>query len=181
MASPVTFGADLFTLRIKFKRAFDLPVGDILTFSSDPYCVATIRFPTKTYDGDDKFKLHRRTHTVRRSLEPEWNEEWVVANVPATGIELKLKVMDEDAKHHDDKLGVVKKLMIANLEEGKREITQGLGGGDIGVTFFRALSAGCHGKKPKDLGGRIELDIVVEKCVEEVPRDHRPYTVGPSK
>lgn len=180
---PVTIGTDLFTLHIKFKRATDLPIGDFLLLSSDPYCVATLRFPGQLYDGDEKFKLHRRTRTLRRELNPEWNEDWTIANVPITGFTLKLKVMDEDAKNHDDGLGVAK-IVVTSMSEGKTEYNQGLSirkAGDVGVTFVRAVAAGCKGKKFKNLGGKIEVDISVEKCAEDVPKDHRPYTVGPSK
>lgn len=180
---PVTLGADLFTLRIKFKRATDLPIGDFLLLSSDPYCVATLRFRGQVYDDDPKFKLHRRTKTVRRDLNPEWNEEWIVSNVPATGFSLKLKVMDEDAKHHDDELGLAT-IDVSSMSVSKTPYNVGLGirkAGDIGMTFFRAVAAGCKGRKLKKLRGKIEVDIEVEKCTEDVPKDHRPYTVGPSK
>lgn len=46
-----------------------------------------------------------RTPTVRKNRDPEWNSEWIVANVPASGFHLKCHVYDEDAADHDDKLG----------------------------------------------------------------------------
>lgn len=48
-----------------------------------------------------------RTPTIRRNCDPEWNAEWIVANVPASGFELKARIYDEDLADHDDRLGNV--------------------------------------------------------------------------
>jgi hypothetical protein len=81
-------------------------MGDAHVFSSDPYVLAQINTGLPMRHNEDP-KLRFRTPTVHRSTDPEWNEEWFVANVPSTGFKLKLRVYDEDQSDHDDLLGKV--------------------------------------------------------------------------
>jgi C2 domain len=95
-----------YTLKFTFHRARNLPFADINTLSSDPYVIATLKtdLPKRHKEDPD---LRLRTPTIHRSTEPEWNTEWVVANVPASGFFLKCRLYDEDPADHDDRLGNV--------------------------------------------------------------------------
>lgn len=95
-----------YTLKFTFHRARNLPFADINTLSSDPYVIATLKTDlSKRHKEDPDLRL--RTPTIHRSTEPEWNTEWVVANVPASGFFLKCRLYDEDPADHDDRLGNV--------------------------------------------------------------------------
>ncbi|TKA62592.1 hypothetical protein B0A55_11404 [Friedmanniomyces simplex] len=95
-----------YTLKITIHRATNLPMADINSFSSDPYVVAQIDSDAPTRHKEDP-PIRFRTPTIRQNLEPVWNEEWVLANVPASGFKLKLRVFDEDPADKDDRLGNV--------------------------------------------------------------------------
>ena len=93
-----------YTLKITFHRATNLPFADINTLSSDPYIIATLKTDLqKRHKQDPDLKL--RTPTIHKNTNPEWNAEWVVANVPASGFFLKCRLYDEDPSDHDDRLG----------------------------------------------------------------------------
>ncbi|KAJ5801442.1 uncharacterized protein N7518_003510 [Penicillium psychrosexuale] len=94
-----------YTLKITFHRAEDLPVADFGSFSSDPYVDAhmVVDLPTRHKQDPD---VHFRTPTVRRDMNPKWECDWIIANVPASGFQLKCHLMDEDPTDHDDKLGI---------------------------------------------------------------------------
>src|SRR3984885_14653005 len=95
-----------YTLKFTFHRARHLPFADINTLSSDPYVIATLKTDLpKRHKEDPDLKL--RTPTIHRSTEPEWNTEWIVANMPASGFFLKCRLYDEDPADHDDRLGNV--------------------------------------------------------------------------
>jgi len=173
-----------YTLRITFLRAHNLPVADIPTFSSDPYIAATLRFP-----GTGIRKLHHRTWTVRTTLEPEWNDCWTVANVPASGATLKLKVLDEDEGNHDDVLGVAN-VGTGRLDGKQKEILHRTEGLTIKkhawVAFSRIVTVGCRKGKWRGLGGEVEVEIEVIGSTEkgneqdEEWRSERAYTVSPN-
>ncbi|EFE43799.1 hypothetical protein TRV_01373 [Trichophyton verrucosum HKI 0517] len=93
------------TLKFTFHRAENLPIGDLSTMASDPYINAILEtgLPTRHPKQDPIFSF--RTPTVRRTINPEWNCEWIVANVPSSGFELKCRIYDEDLADSDDRLG----------------------------------------------------------------------------
>ncbi|GKT40634.1 uncharacterized protein ColSpa_00815 [Colletotrichum spaethianum] len=95
-----------YTVRIIFHRASNLPAADIGTRSSDPFIHATLRAAVPKRHKEDPDLVHR-TETKRRTTEPVWNDEWVVANIPAGGFILKCRLYDEDWPDHDDRLGNV--------------------------------------------------------------------------
>lgn len=95
-----------YTLRFTFHRAKSLPMADINSLSSDPYVLAQLNTQLPTRHKQDPH-LRFRTPTIRRSTEPVWNCEWIVANVPASGFALKARIYDEDPADHDDRLGNV--------------------------------------------------------------------------
>ena len=103
------------TVKFTFHRATGLPMADIQTLSSDPYIDAqlnTTLAPRHKHDPDMRF----RTPTIRRNTHPEWNCEWIVANVPSSGFKLKARIYDEDPADHDDRLGNVH-LRVNNISE----------------------------------------------------------------
>ncbi|KAJ4209861.1 hypothetical protein NW767_000139 [Fusarium falciforme] len=95
-----------YTIRFIFHSASNLPPADFVTASSDPFLVATLRGTQPKRHKEDPDLVHR-TRTIRRTTEPKWEEEWVVANVPPTGFTLKCRMYDEDFPDHDDRLGNV--------------------------------------------------------------------------
>jgi len=95
-----------YTVRFTFHKAANLPAADINTMSSDPYVVAELQTDIKPRHKQDP-PLTWRTRTIRRNLNPEWNTDWIVANVPASGFKMKCRVYDEDPADHDDRLGNV--------------------------------------------------------------------------
>ncbi|KAK5988175.1 hypothetical protein PT974_12315 [Cladobotryum mycophilum] len=95
-----------YTVRFIFHSAKDLPVADFHTGSSDPYVIATLKGTQPKRHKEDPDLTHR-TETKRRTLEPVWDDEWVVANVPPGGFSLKCRMYDEDAADKDDRLGNV--------------------------------------------------------------------------
>ncbi|RCI17209.1 hypothetical protein L249_2833 [Ophiocordyceps polyrhachis-furcata BCC 54312] len=95
-----------FTLRFCFIRATNLAPGDLSTASSDPYLTATLKASNPKRHKEEPDLTHR-TPTVCRTTEPEWNDEWIVANVPPSGFTLKCRLYDEDSADKDDRLGNV--------------------------------------------------------------------------
>lgn len=94
------------TLKITFHCAKNLPFADFNTISSDPYILATLRTSLpKRHKQDPDLVL--RIPTIHRNVNPEWNTEWIVANVPRSGFFLKCRIYDEDPADHDDRLGNV--------------------------------------------------------------------------
>ena len=114
--TPVPRAPRGYTIKFTFHRAHNLPAADIKTLSSDPYIIATLKtdLPKRNKQDPD---LRLRTPTIHHNTSPEWNAEWVVANVPASGFQLKCRLYDEDAVDHDDKLGNVH-VDVANISEG---------------------------------------------------------------
>ncbi|KAI1124702.1 hypothetical protein F5Y10DRAFT_280012 [Nemania abortiva] len=95
-----------YTVKFTFHRAKNLPTADISTGASDPFLTATLSTSLPRRHKEDA-DLCYRTRTIRRSLEPQWDEEWIVANVPSTGFRLKCRLYDEDWPDHNDRLGNV--------------------------------------------------------------------------
>lgn len=104
--TPVPRAIPGYTLKFTFHRATNLPMADLNSLSSDPYVLAQLNTSLPKRHKQDP-NLRFRTPTVRRSTNPEWNREWIVANVPASGFKLKARIYDEDPADHDDRLGNV--------------------------------------------------------------------------
>ncbi|KAJ5780852.1 hypothetical protein N7457_006012 [Penicillium paradoxum] len=104
-ATPMPYAPPGYTLKITFHRAEDLPIADFGSFSSDPYVAAQmiVNLPRR-HKQDPAVRF--RTPTVHKDMNPKWECEWTVANVPASGFQLKCVLMDEDPADHDDKLGI---------------------------------------------------------------------------
>ncbi|KAM3467165.1 hypothetical protein MY5147_008858 [Beauveria neobassiana] len=95
-----------YTVRFTFHSASNLAPGDLKSASSDPFLHATLKVAGLKRHKEDPDLTHR-TRTLRRTLEPQWNEQWTVANVPPTGFTLKCRLYDEDSPDKDDRLGNV--------------------------------------------------------------------------
>ncbi|KAJ5640399.1 hypothetical protein N7528_000024 [Penicillium herquei] len=104
-ATPIPHAPPGYTVKFTFHRGDDLPVADFGSFSSDPYVYAQLHVDLPKRHKQDPV-VDFRTPTVRKNMNPIWNCEWIVANVPASGFQLKAHVMDEDPADHDDKLGI---------------------------------------------------------------------------
>ena len=102
--SPIPPAPAGYTVKFTFHRAHSLPFADVNTLSSDPYIMAELKTGLVPRHKQDP-SMQWRTPTIRRSVEPVWNSEWVVANVPASGFALKARLYDEDPGDHDDRLG----------------------------------------------------------------------------
>lgn len=106
-----------YTLRFTFHRATHLPIADLQNAASDPYLLVQLNMPHDSGIGQRHKQdppLRWRSITTHATRDPVWEDQWVVAGVPApqdgqTGAcELKIRVMDEDKSDHDDRLGDVK-------------------------------------------------------------------------
>lgn len=95
-----------YTLKFTFRSASNLPPADINTGSSDPFIHATLKVAGVKRHKEDPDLTHR-TPTLRRTLEPKWHDEWIVANVPGSGFTLKCRLYDEDSPNQNDRLGNV--------------------------------------------------------------------------
>ncbi|RVX73860.1 hypothetical protein B0A52_02750 [Exophiala mesophila] len=103
-STPIPKAPPGYTIKITFHKAENLPFADFGTFSSDPYILAALKIDLpKRHKQDPELRL--RTPTIHRNTNPEWEVDWVVANVPASGFFLKCRLYDEDPNDHDDRLG----------------------------------------------------------------------------
>ena len=105
-STPIPKAPPGYTVKFTFHRATHLPMSDINSFSSDPYILAQLNTSLASRHKEDPI-LRFRSHTIRRSTDPIWDSEWIVANVPASGFKLKIRIYDEDPADHDDRLGNV--------------------------------------------------------------------------
>ena len=102
--TPVPKAPPGYTVKITFHKAENLPFADFGTLSSDPYVLAVLKtnLPKRNKQDPD---LTLRTPTIHRNTDPEWETEWIIANVPASGFHLKCRLYDEDPQDYDDRLG----------------------------------------------------------------------------
>ncbi|KAG5932192.1 hypothetical protein E4U53_001439 [Claviceps sorghi] len=171
-----------YTVRFGFRYAANLPPGDLTTVSSDPFLTATLKASNPKRHKEDPDLVYR-TQTRRRTTDPEWNEDWVVANVPASGFTLKCRLYDEDSPDQDDRLGNVT-VKVPQLFEGwdgipapgkefeakKRMISKRALVLKTMTTCFRS---GMH-VTPR-------LCITMEILCKSDPPHAQMYTVGPTR
>ena len=79
--APIPQAPPGFTVKFTIHRAHSLPFADFNTLSSDPYVMAELQTDLPTRHKQDP-PMRWRTPTIRRCLEPVWDSEWIVANVP---------------------------------------------------------------------------------------------------
>ncbi|KAF2744118.1 C2 domain-containing protein [Sporormia fimetaria CBS 119925] len=178
-ATPVPYAPPGWTVKITFHRATNLPLADISTLAADPFIVAEIQtqLPTR-HKNDPPLKL--RTPTIRQSTNPEWNVEWIVANVPASGFRMKCRIFDEDPADHDDRLG------NAHVETGPiNETWSGIRDQSFKIKKRMASKraymlrgvAVCLGKL-KHMDGYLNVSVEVLGKTEG-ENGGRVYTIGP--
>lgn len=167
-----------YTVKFIFHRATNLPVADIATWSSDPYIHATLKAPIPKRHKEDP-DLTWRTRTIRKTTTPEWNEEWIVANIPRAGFTLKCRLYDEDVHHSDDRLGNVTIKCDSVSEEWEgfpppgREFKARKRAGSKSAYFVRALYSKAENLTPS-------LWVSVQVLGMSKPPHAQMYTVGPS-
>ncbi|KAF2169032.1 hypothetical protein M409DRAFT_21042 [Zasmidium cellare ATCC 36951] len=180
--TPIPSRPSGYTLKITIHRAENLPIADINGFSSDPFCLAQLNTDTPKRHKEDPY-LRFRTHTVRKNVEPEWNEDWIIANVPSTGFKLKIRIYDEDPADKDDLLGKVH-LSVPSLHEGWEGIkNQGVKllahDGSKRAYLLQALTT-CF-RENKHFRGYLYLSIEMLGKTQPDGQNGRVYTVGPCK
>jgi hypothetical protein len=121
-----------------------------------------------------------RTFTHRRTTDPVWNADWVVANIPASGFRLKCRLYDEDPGDHDDKLGDVE-IEVNSLSEKwegftEREFRIKKRHGSKRAYMVQAIATGI--RKRHRMTGTLVLSI---KMLGRTRSSHggRAYTMGP--
>ncbi|KAL2144376.1 hypothetical protein VTI28DRAFT_9200 [Corynascus sepedonium] len=170
-----------YTVKFTFHRAYNLPAGDLHLQSSDPFIHATLIASVPRRHKEDPL-LTRRTRTVRRTREPVWDEDWVVANVPASGFSLKCRLFDEDWPDHDDRLGNVT-IRIPHVDEN----WEGLGpdgrvfevkkrSGSKRAYLMRGATVALCGND----GMTPRLHISIKVLGKSDPPHAQMYTVGPT-
>jgi len=167
------------TIKITFIRATNLPIADINSLSSDPFIVAEMRTGLPQRHKQDPPLLYR-THTIRESLEPKWNSEWIVANIPSSGFQIKARLYDEDPADHDDRLGNVH-IHVNNLSEGWKGMHEQAYNikkrmGSKRAYLVKGITT-CFGKS-QHMGGQLFISIELLGRTED-KNGGRAYTIGP--
>lgn len=177
--TPIPHTPPGYTLKFTFHRATNLPFADLNSLSSDPFIVAQLNTDLPRRHKQDPV-LQFRTPTIRKNVNPEWNCEWIVANVPTTGFALKCRLYDEDPADHDDRLGNVHVHVDsihggwAGIHEQAFKIKKRMG------SKRAYLVRGCAAMLSKGLEMSGSVFISVE-CLGRTEGNEggRAYTVGP--
>ena len=177
--TPIPSAPPGYTVKFTFHRAHHLPFGDLNTLASDPFLVAQLNTRYTPRHKQDP-KLRFRSRTIQKTVEPVWNQEWIVANVPASGSVLKVRVYDEDPADHDDLLGKVH-IPVDGLSEGWPGIKEetfkvAKRQGSLRAYFFR----GCVAVFNRGMPMTGELVVSAEVLGKtETNEGGRVWTVGP--
>ncbi|WEW60101.1 hypothetical protein PRK78_005586 [Emydomyces testavorans] len=178
--TPIPNAPPGFTLKFTVHRAQHLPLGDFNTMSSDPYVLLILNtdLPRRHKQDPD---MTFRTPTVRKDINPVWNCEWIVANVPAFGFNLKCRIYDEDSADHDDRLGTAY-IDVNNIDENwsgfkEQHFKIRKKTGSNRAYLLRSIAAACS----KNIGIKGELIVSIE-CLGRTPGDEggHIYTIGPN-
>ena len=178
----------LYVCKIVILRVTDVPVADLHTLSCDPYIKATLSVDdTSKSENSAPQIISFRTHTCRRTLNPEFNAPWIVSGIPESGFLLTLNLRDEDPHNYDDDLGKTVVRMPwpdepdpkfhEGWESGEREYKVHKRRGSILSKVFtctaEVLTFGS-------IGHRVRLWLSVQVLGKtENQDDRRLYTVGP--
>lgn len=170
-----------YTLRFRFIRAANLPPGDFHTASSDPFLTATLKASNGKRHKEDPDLVHR-TPTLRRTTEPEWDDEWVVANVPPSGFTLKCRLYDEDSPDKDDRLGnvTVKVPQVFDDWEGLPPPGTEFGAKKRMISKRALLLKGLTSLLHSDAHITPRLTISIEVLGRSDPPYAQMYTLGPT-
>ncbi|WVQ84085.1 hypothetical protein IAT38_006230 [Cryptococcus sp. DSM 104549] len=165
-----------YTVRITFHSATNLPVADFGSASSDPFILAQARTSQKARHSNDPF-LRFRSKTVHKTLEPVWDAPWVIAGVPGDGLNLSVRVYDEDPEDHDDRLGKVEfstgpiDEKWAGIQEESFKVKKT--GADYRAYALRWMCVAVGGRK---LHARLVMSVeVLGRTKKEVGK---PYTIN---
>ncbi|KAG9767437.1 hypothetical protein KCU85_g3198, partial [Aureobasidium melanogenum] len=177
--TPIPKAPPGWTVKITFHRATNLPMADINSMSSDPYVLAQINTDLPKRHKEDPL-LRMRTPTIRRNTDPEWNFEWIVANIPSSGFKLKARVYDEDPTDHDDRLGNVH-ISIHDIHEGWQGIQEQpykimKRSGSKRAYAIRAVAA-CM-SKAKHMNGNLYVSVELVGRTD-IDNGGHVFTVGP--
>jgi C2 domain len=178
-SSPIPPASPGYTIKITIHRAENLPIGDINALSSDPYVLSQLYTTLPTRHKEDP-PLRNRTCTIRHNVNPEWNADWIVANVPSSGFLLKCRLYDEDPGDHDDRLGNAH-IEVPSLNEhwegfSEKSFRIKKRMGSKRAYLVQALATGV--RQRKSMTGHLIVSI---KMLGRTKTEHggRVYTVGP--
>ncbi|ODA77827.1 hypothetical protein RJ55_06429 [Drechmeria coniospora] len=171
-----------YTVRFCFCGATNLPPADFSTISSDPFLTATLKASNPKRHKEDPDLVHR-TRTLRRTTEPEWNEEWIVANVPASGFTLKCRLYDEDSPDKDDRLGnvTIKVPHISDKWEGMPPPGQAFGAKKRMMSKRAFLVKGVATIFSKDAHMTPRLTVSMEILGRSDAPHAQMHTLGPTR
>ncbi|KAL8291611.1 hypothetical protein RQP46_001869 [Phenoliferia psychrophenolica] len=179
-ATPIPRAGDPpgWTVKFTFHRATNLPISDFGALSSDPYIFAVLETDVPSRHPKEDPEMIFRTPTIHKSVDPEWNCEWIVANVPSTGFALKVRVRDEDPDDHDDRLGHVHVNVdrISETEGGFKDKDFRI---DNKTGSLRANAVRFLASTFSDKERHAHLFISVEVLGRTESEGGRVYTVGP--
>ncbi|BEI81436.1 hypothetical protein CcaverHIS002_0205960 [Cutaneotrichosporon cavernicola] len=165
-----------YTLRVVFHSAQRLPISDFGSQSSDPFILAQCETGLHTRHKQDP-ALRFRSATARRTLNPRWDAEWVIAGIPATGCELKVRVYDEDNGTQDDLLGHVH-VQTGMLDEkfkiDKNTYKLSKRGADWRAVAWRTCLKSVDEDSRKDVTLTMSLEVLERTKVEV----GKPYTAN---
>lgn len=170
-----------YTVKFTFHKATNLPAADISSASSDPFIHATLTTAAPKRHKEDP-DLSRRTRTLRKTTEPAWEEEWVVANIPSSGFSLKCRLYDEDYQDHDDRLGNVT-VKVHHIDENWKgfgpegqwfDVKKRMG--SKRAYFFKAITSGVDRK----VSMTPRLLIGVEVLGRSEGKGSQVYTMAPT-
>lgn len=176
--TPIPSAPPGYTVKFTFHRGDNLPVADFGCFSSDPFVFGQLHVALPPRHKQDPL-VSFRTPTVHKNLNPIWNSEWIVGNVPASGFLLKAMVYDEDPANHDDKLGIafINVPALSENWEGVKEqpfkIKKRYGSKRVYVfTNVSAFTTGHH---------KESFLIMSIECLGKTPGTNggHMYTIGP--
>ncbi|KAI4209083.1 MAG: hypothetical protein LQ351_007948 [Letrouitia transgressa] len=178
--TPIPSAPPGYNLKFTFHRATSLPMADINSFSSDPYVYAQLNTALNPRHKQDPY-MRFRTRTIRRSTDPVWDTEWIVANIPASGFKLKARIYDEDPADHDDRLGNVHVNVDSigeswsGIKEQSFKIKKRMG------SKRAYLIRGCAAMFSKDLhmSGNLVISVELLSRTEVGDNGGRVWTVGP--
>lgn len=176
--TPIPSASDGYTVKFTFHGAKDLPISDLNTGSSDPYCMASLTSPGIQPRHKEDPEMRLRTKTEHKTTNPEWNSVWIVAGIPSQGFRLKCRLYDEDSSDHDDRLGNVT-IHVGAIGEGwagmqKEEFNIKKRMGSKRAYLLRAFSTMCY----KDVHMSGQLIVSMEVLGKSEKPYGRMYTVG---
>ncbi|KAF2480534.1 hypothetical protein BDY17DRAFT_234201, partial [Neohortaea acidophila] len=171
-----------YTVKFTFHSASALTIGDLGVMSSDPYIFAQLNTDLEPRHKEDP-RLRFRSPTVHKNLNPTWNEEWIVANVPSSGFRLKVRVYDEDPADHDDMLGKAH-ITVPSLDDNwagfmKESYKLTLRDSSKRALFIRAV-ARCFGVVKKFQGEvTVSAELLGRTENKNDGQNGKAYTLGP--